>query len=554
MSTVYRAHDETLERFVAVKLMNREVATDSDQLERFRREARAVARLSHPNIVHVIDAGEDEGRPFIVFEYVEGETLKQRIHRLGRLPIPEAVTYSIEVARALKAAHSHRVVHRDVKPQNVLIDHEGTAKVTDFGIARTLEEEGLTADGRVLGTTDYVSPEQALGHYVTGQSDLYSLGVALYEMLTGELPFTGETQVVVAMKHVRETVPDVRNGRPEVSPELATVVKTATSKNLAERYPGDAEMIAALERVLAIEAARADTGGADTVAADSQPTAEVSRIGAANGHAAGAESRAAGATSGDATKVLPPAPDEAGKARKAGSKAGKTYAARQARNPVDDGPPAADADAPETRTRIPFKPGRNRTTAALAAAAAVAVAAVALVLALQGGGHPARDARIVNPASLKPLALCSGPACVNAYNPDGVGGTAQDNSQAPLAVDGNPGTAWTTQTYYDHTLNKPGVGIYVSTAQETRAVRMTVDTITPGWAGTIYATDSTPDPNPGGMTDSHWVKVGSASNVHSSEQFALNLGGHSYRHYLVWITALPATDNYVSVNEIKLYR
>ncbi|HUY58572.1 MAG TPA: protein kinase [Solirubrobacteraceae bacterium] len=261
MSTVYRAHDETLERFVAIKVMNREVATDSDQLERFRREARAVARLSHPNIVHVIDAGEDDGRPFIVFEYIEGETLKDRIRRLGRLEIPEAVAYCIEIARALGAAHANHIVHRDVKPQNVLLDHEGTAKVTDFGIARTLEEDGLTDDGRVLGTTDYVSPEQALGQPVTGQSDLYSLGIALYEMLTGQLPFSAETQVAVAMKHVREDIPDVRKLRPDVSATLASVVEGATAKELSERYADDAELIADLENVLALETTRA--GSAD---------------------------------------------------------------------------------------------------------------------------------------------------------------------------------------------------------------------------------------------------------------------------------------------------
>src|ERR1700712_2281433 len=189
MSTVYRAMDVTLERQVAIKLMNREVASDSDQLERFRREARAVAQLSHPHIVGVIDAGEDEGRPYIVFEYVEGETLKERIRRLGRLPFAEAGAYAIERARALGVAHARHIVHRDVKPQNVLIDEEGRAKVTDFGIARTLDEDGLTADGRVLGTTDYVSPEQALGRRVGPQSDLYSLGIVLYEMLVGDVPF-----------------------------------------------------------------------------------------------------------------------------------------------------------------------------------------------------------------------------------------------------------------------------------------------------------------------------------------------------------------------------
>src|SRR5918998_2278582 len=162
MSTVYLAFDPTLERWVAIKMMHRDISTDPDQLERFRREARAVARLSHPHVVTVIDAGEDDGTPYIVFEYVEGETLKQRIRRLGRLPVGEAVAYAIEIARALGCAHAHGIVHRDVKPQNVLIDPEGSAKVTDFGIARTLDQDGLTADGRVLGTTDYVSPEQAL--------------------------------------------------------------------------------------------------------------------------------------------------------------------------------------------------------------------------------------------------------------------------------------------------------------------------------------------------------------------------------------------------------
>jgi eukaryotic-like serine/threonine-protein kinase len=256
MSTVYKAFDTVLERCVAIKLMHRPLANDSDQLERFRREARAVAQLNHPHIVGVIDAGEDDRTPFIVFEFVEGETLKDRIRRNGRLAIPEAVAYAIEIARALGAAHAQGIVHRDVKPQNVLVDEEGTAKVTDFGIARTLDQEGLTADGRVLGTTDYVSPEQALGHPVTGQSDLYSLGIVLFEMLTGDVPFRGENQVAVAMKHVREELPDLQLRRPEVSSALAAVIDRATDKDLARRYADDGELIADLEDVLAIETAR----------------------------------------------------------------------------------------------------------------------------------------------------------------------------------------------------------------------------------------------------------------------------------------------------------
>ena len=267
MSTVYEAFDTVLERAVAIKLLHREIAADSDQLERFRREARAVARLSHPHIVGVIDVGEDEGRPFIVFEYVPGETLKGRIRRLGRLPVDEAVAYAVEVARALGAAHASNIVHRDVKPQNVLIDPDGSAKVTDFGIARSLDEPGLTADGRVLGTTDYVSPEQALGHPVTGQSDLYSLGVVLFEMLHGDVPFHGETQVSVAMKHVREQLPDVQALRPEVSTALAAVVDRATDKDLQRRYADAGELIADLEQALTLETARAGhvTGEATAV-------------------------------------------------------------------------------------------------------------------------------------------------------------------------------------------------------------------------------------------------------------------------------------------------
>jgi serine/threonine-protein kinase len=266
MSTVYRARDLTLERDVAVKLMHLEIAADSDHLERFRREARAVAQLSHPYIVNVIDAGEDQGRPYIVFEYVQGETLKGRIRRLGRLPVAEAVAYADEIARALGYAHQRHIVHRDVKPQNVLIDAEGSAKVTDFGIARTLDQDGLTADGRVLGTTDYVSPEQALGHKVTGQSDLYSLGIVLFEMLAGEVPFKGENQVAVAMKHVRDALPDVQTLRPEVSSALAAVLDRATAKDLDQRYADDLELIADLEDVLAIETARAGGATGETTA------------------------------------------------------------------------------------------------------------------------------------------------------------------------------------------------------------------------------------------------------------------------------------------------
>jgi serine/threonine-protein kinase len=275
MSTVYLAQDEVLDRPVALKLLHQEISDDAAQLERFRREARAAARLSHPNLVGVIDAGEDQGRPYIVFEYIEGETLKRRIETDGGLAVDEAVAYAIEIGRGLTAAHARKLVHRDVKPQNVLIDPDGRAKVTDFGIARSLESKGLTATGRVLGTTDYVSPEQAMGEDVDERSDVYSLGVVLYEMLTGDVPFEAETQVGVAMKHVNEPMPDVQVERPDVSAALALVIDRATTKDPRDRYGSVAEMVRDLEGTLEVEAARrGGTSGEATSVLDSVPPSQ----------------------------------------------------------------------------------------------------------------------------------------------------------------------------------------------------------------------------------------------------------------------------------------
>jgi tRNA A-37 threonylcarbamoyl transferase component Bud32 len=272
MSTVYLARDQTLDRQVAVKVMHREMSEQPDQLERFRQEARSVAKLSHPNVVSVIDAGEDGGHPYIVFEYVEGETLKQRISRNGALPPQEAIAYAIEIARGLSMAHARNMVHRDIKPQNILIDAEGRAKLTDFGISRQLEQDGMTATGRVLGTTDYVAPEQAMGHKVDPRTDVYSLGVVLYEMLVGQVPFSADSQVGVAMKHVNEELPDVQRRRPEVSAAVALVVERSTAKDPSERYQKVGEMIDDLSTALEVEAARAgSTTGEATSVLDAVP-------------------------------------------------------------------------------------------------------------------------------------------------------------------------------------------------------------------------------------------------------------------------------------------
>jgi serine/threonine protein kinase len=262
MSSVYRARDTVLERTVAIKILHEHFSGDPAYVERFRREARALAQLNHPNIVTVIDRGEYEGRQFIVFEHVEGDNLKELIEREGQLPVDQALGLVHQVARGLAFAHEHGVVHRDVKPHNVLIDEDGVAKVTDFGIARSLEPaDGLTETGTLLGTSEYIAPEQASGHRVDDRSDQYSLAAVLYELLAGEPPYTGQNFMAVALKHLQDPVPSVRDVRPDVSPRLDAIVARALAKRPEDRFPSTDAFMAALE------AARADT--------DSAPAADV---------------------------------------------------------------------------------------------------------------------------------------------------------------------------------------------------------------------------------------------------------------------------------------
>ncbi len=238
MSTVFRARDAQLGRRVAIKILHEWYGDDPESVERFRREARAVAQLSHPNIVTVIDRGEDEGRQYIVFEHVEGENLKEFVQRSGRLPVRRALELAVAVADGLAFAHGRGLVHRDVKPQNVLLSSEGEVKVTDFGIARSLDvEHGVTQTGTVLGTGEYLAPEQASGRPVSPATDVYSLGVVLWELLAGDVPFVGENFVAVAMRHVNEPVPSLRERRPDVSPRLAAAVERALAKDPARRFP-----------------------------------------------------------------------------------------------------------------------------------------------------------------------------------------------------------------------------------------------------------------------------------------------------------------------------
>ena len=493
MSTVYRAFDIVLERPVAIKLMHSEIASDSDHLERFRREARAVAQLSHPHIVTVIDAGEEissdgsdgrVGAPYIVLEYVPGETLKDIIRREGALEIAQAIAYAIEIARALGAAHERMIVHRDVKPQNVLISEEGGAKITDFGIARTLTEEGLTVAGRVLGTTDYVSPEQALGHPVSGQSDLYSLGIVLYEMLTGEVPFRGETPVAVAMRHVREDVPDVQERRPGVSAAAAAVVDRAVAKDLRERYPDAPSMVADLEEVLAIEASRS------------------------------------GQATGEVTSVLQTLPGSA-------------------------------------RRRLPW---RLRHPARWAASLAVilAIVAVALIFIVAGTHRGTGVPQGVHAdAGLVPVPLSQ--TAAHSYNPFGTG--PENENRVQNVIDSDPNTAWSTETYYEGTLKKPGgvgTGLYLDASPGVLARAIEVQTSTPGFAVQIYGSNREPPSLPNGdpkpLSARGWQGPLAASAAVANKETIRFAGARPFRYYLFWLTSLPPRMQLASISELTLFK
>jgi beta-lactam-binding protein with PASTA domain len=236
MADVFLAHDRLLDRDVAVKVLGAPFASDPTNVERFRREAQSAAGLNHPHIVAVYDWGEEDGTSYIVMEYVPGQTLREVIQSYGPIPPMEAARLAAEIADALSFAHAHGVVHRDVKPGNVLVTPQGDVKVTDFGIARAESGEPLTKTGAVLGTATYFSPEQAQGFPLDGRSDVYALGVVLYEMLTATAPFTASSPVSVAYKHVRETPAAPSTLEPDVPGAMDRIVLTAMAKDADERY------------------------------------------------------------------------------------------------------------------------------------------------------------------------------------------------------------------------------------------------------------------------------------------------------------------------------
>ena len=268
MADVYCAEDTHLGRQVAIKVLHRRFAQDQEFVERFRREAKSAAGLNHPNVVGVFDRGEHEGTYYIAMEFLEGQTLKDIVAAEAPLPQERVIDLGLQILQAAGFAHSHGVIHRDFKPHNVIVDELGHAKVTDFGIARAGASE-MTETGSIMGTAQYLSPEQAQGHAVTATSDIYSIGVMLYEMLAGRLPFEGDSAVAVALKHLSEHPPPISQWRPDVHPALEAVVMAALAKDPAQRWQSAEDLAAGLEAARTqIEAGRERRAGHGRVRGD----------------------------------------------------------------------------------------------------------------------------------------------------------------------------------------------------------------------------------------------------------------------------------------------
>ncbi len=242
MAVVYKSIDTLLNRTVAVKILREQYASDSNFVRHFRKEAQAVASLSHPNIVSIYDVGEYKGIHYLVMEYIEGSNLKEIIKSEGPLDFKKSIKITIQICDALEHAHSNKVIHRDIKPHNILITPKGQVKVTDFGIARAVTEATITYTGTMIGSVHYISPEQARGKITDFKSDIYSAGIVLFEMLTGKVPFTGDSPIAVALKHIQEDLPSIKNMNPNVPDNLITVVEKSLNKNPEERFNNAGEM------------------------------------------------------------------------------------------------------------------------------------------------------------------------------------------------------------------------------------------------------------------------------------------------------------------------
>ncbi|MBI2709846.1 MAG: serine/threonine protein kinase [Actinobacteria bacterium] len=490
MAQVWEALDETLTRPVAVKVLHANLAADEGFVARFRAEAINAARLSHPAIVSVYDTCSEGGIDAIVMELVRGTTLRRHLDRRRRLDPDDVVAVGAQVAAALDHAHTAGIIHRDVKPANILLSDEGRVLVTDFGIAKATEGADLTTERSMLGTAKYLAPEQVEGATVDARTDVYALGVVLYEALTGEPPFTGDSETATALARLHRPPRPLRSVRPELSASLDSIVTRCL-----ERYPGDRPPTAANVRTALL-------------AAD---------------------------TSLEATRHVGPAgPVPFARTGDAGEDPG---AGRSARGPSGDA--SADPDASHQGPPAPHRRRTRRRRLPVLVGALVVAGALVLATLLSTAG---RD-RNVAQASVS----IAGAA---AYDPYGKPAPGQEhNAEARLAVDGNNRTAWTTERYRDTDITnlKPGVGLVIRLRATGRVNTVRMTSSTPGWSFSLYGTADTgaaPPGLPGWAQPITPVRVAPGGTM--TVPVDRDLGA-----LLIWITR-TGPDHEVRIEEVTL--
>jgi serine/threonine-protein kinase len=468
MATVWIADDPVLSRRVAVKVLRADLAEDDALRTRFRHEAIAAAKLSHPNIVATYDTGDDDGTAYIVMELVNGPTLRRIIDQVGGLPVRDVVRIGEQVADALDAAHRAGLVHRDIKPANVLVPEAGPVKVTDFGIAKAIGTDDLTRTGTVMGTAKYLAPEQVNGHRTDARTDVYGLGLLLFEMLCGHSPFGGDTEIATAMARLTTSARSVRAERPDAPAALDDIVHRCLARRPDARYPSAGAVRQALERVRAQPASRPMAA-----ASSAPPIAPVPA----------------------APRPIPPV-------------------ASTQPQPV----PKAGKPAPTRRSK-------GWLWVALALVVVLALAAVAVFLA-QRDDSP-------NSAGSSSSSSGSPPKIAGAAAFDPLGDGHEDDAHAALAVDQQPGTAWSTEHYNDPLqATKAGVGLRIDLDGQASIRSVTVSTGQSGWSGEIYISDRA------GTALSDWGQPrAQGSDLGTKKTF--DVGRASGKYVLVWLTALP---------------
>jgi Protein kinase domain len=525
MAEVWEAHDATLDRDVAVKILHTHLADDPEFVSRFKREALTVARLSHPNVVAVFDTGIERTQngttlAYLVMELIRGKSLRALTQR--GLSTHQAVAFTIEAADGLEYAHRQGLVHRDIKPANLLVTPEGRVKVVDFGIAKAVLDErnhgeDLTQAGAILGTAKYLAPEQVEGDTVDARTDIYSLGVVLYEMACGQPPFQGGNDLATALKHVREDPRRPRQIRAGISRTLEATILKAMARNPSDRFLSASEFATAL-RIVQREGVHA---GAD----DAEPM--VRRRLEDHTPAGGIGGRQPARNSGQAGQAGQVSPGKAGQAEIAGANDLTTVSGKNDRRKTDNVVQRADVNETIVRTGKATKQGPSSAGKGPTSTKRLGLKiAVGLLL----GGILGTSAGVV---AAKQKGSDGGLTLVDARSFDPEGGDGEKESLAKFAIDKKANTSWTTEGYRARTMSgKSGVGLYVQLKQSATIRTLRINNETPGWSAQVYVSSRE------GTQLSDWGPiVGTVTNA-TADTFDLALTPREGSYVLLWITDL----------------